>query len=130
MAGGAWGGHPDLEASEVGQRPERPVLADGEHDAGKAAELDYCADVLSQALRTQRVLVCAYGHIDRAGEQGIERFSAAFEIAHGDIEAIVAEMATPLRQRHRQIIEMRLVGDAELEREAFELLPPGRIATQ
>src|SRR5262249_39431710 len=73
------------------------------------------------------MLVRAYCDIDRAGEQGIERFPAAFEIAHCDGKSVVAEMAAPLRDRHRQVIEMRLVGDAKLERGAFEPLPMGQI---
>src|SRR5215510_240347 len=36
-------------------------------------------------------------------------------------------MAPPLRDGHRQIIEMRLIGDAKLERGAFKLLPSGWI---
>ena len=122
MAGRARRGDPDLQALEIGKRLERPVLADGEHHAGKPAELDRGADVLSHGLRPQCVLVRACCDIDRAGEQRIERLPAAFEIAHVDGEAVVAEMAAPLRDRHRQVIKMRLVGDAKLERGAFKLL--------
>src|SRR5262245_31537834 len=68
------------------------------------------------------MLVRAYCDIDRAGEQGIERFPAAFEIGHCDGKSVVAEVAAPFHDRHRQIIEMRLVGDSELERGAFKLL--------
>src|SRR5215475_5268086 len=69
------------------------------------------------------MLVCAYCNIDRSREHGIERFPAAFEIDHCDGKSVVAEVAAPFRDRHRQIIEMRLVGDSELERGAFKLLP-------
>src|SRR5262249_42358435 len=123
VAGGVHGGHADLEAFEVGKRLERSVRADSEHDAGKPAELDRGADVLSHGLRAQRMLVRAYCDIDQAVEQGIERFPAAGEIGHCDGQSVVTEVAAPFRDRHRQIIEMRLVGDSELERGAFKLLP-------
>src|SRR5262249_50591739 len=72
------------------------------------------------------MLVRAYCDIDRAGEQGIERFPAAFEIGHCDGKSVVAEVAAPFHDRHRQIIEMRLIGDSELERGAFKLLSVGQ----
>ena len=125
VAGRVRGGHTDLEAFEVGNRLEGPVLADSEHHAGKPAELDDGADVLSHGLCAQCVLVRACRDVDGAREQGIERLPPAFEIAHGDGESVVAEMTSPVSYRHRQIIEMRPVGDAKLERGAFKLLRMG-----
>src|SRR5262249_9591224 len=40
-----------------------------------------------------------------------------------DGQPVVVEVAAPFRDRHRQIIEMRLVGDPKLKRGAFKLLP-------
>src|SRR5262249_13348035 len=84
VARGVRGSHADFEALEVGKRLERSVLADSEHDAGKPTELDRRANVLSHGLRAQRMLVRAYCDINRAGEQGIERFPAAGEIGYCD----------------------------------------------
>ena len=95
VAGRVRGGHADLEALEVGNRLEGPVLAHSKHHAGKPTELDDGADILSHGLCAQCVLVRACRDIDRAGEQGIERLPAAFEIAHGDGEAVVAEVTSP-----------------------------------
>src|SRR6266567_1659645 len=103
-------------------RFERAVLADREYDTRESAELDHRSNVLSPRLRVQRVFVGAGHDIDGAGEQRIERLSAALEIAHRDGEAVVLEIAAPLRERERQIIKMRLVGDAKLERSALDLL--------
>src|SRR4029077_2940043 len=116
VAGRVRGGYADLEAFEVGNRLEGPVLADSKHHAGKPTELDDGADILSHGFCAQCVLVGACCDIDGASEQGIEHLPAAFEVARGDGEAVVAEMASPVRYRHRQVIEMRPVGDAKLER--------------
>ena len=107
-------------------RLERAVLADREHDSREPPELDHCPDVLSFGLRVQRVFVGPGHHVDRAGEQRIERLPAALEIAQRYGEAVILEVAAPLRERKRQIIKMRLVGDAQLERGTFNLLRTSR----
>ena len=117
--------HPDLHALEIGVGTEWRVLADGQNDARKAAELDERADVLALGLRAQRVLISAGHDIDRPREQGIERLGAAFEVGDRHVQPVVLEVTTALRQRDRQVIEMRLVGDAEPDRRAFELLRSG-----
>ena len=103
-------------------RLERAVLADREHDTREPPELDDRADVLPLGLRMQRVLVGPGHHVDRAGEQRIERLPAALEIAHRDGKAVVLEVAAPFRKRERQIVKVRLVGDAKLQRWTFNLL--------
>ena len=96
-------------------RLERAILADREHDTREPPKLDHRANVLPLGLRMQRVLVGARHHVDRAGEQRVERLPTALEIAHRDGEAVVLEVAAPFRERERQIIEVRLVGDAKLQ---------------
>ena len=123
VAGRVWGCHTDPEAFEVGIGLERLILANSEHNAGKPAKLNYSPDVVSHGLRPQYVLVRARCNIDRPRTQGIESLPTAFKIAHRDGKSVGAEMSPPLRDGHRQIIEMRLIGDAKLERGAFKLLP-------
>jgi hypothetical protein len=125
VAGRVRGGHADLEAFEVGNRLEGPVLAHSKHHAGKPTELDDGADILSHGLCAQCVFVRACRDVDGACEQGIERLPATFEVAHGDGETVVAEVTSPVGYRHRQVIEMRPVGDAKLERGEFKLLSTG-----
>src|SRR4029453_3979028 len=100
----------------------RLVLANSEHHARKPAKLDHGADVVSHGFRPQYVLVRTRCDIDRARKQGIERLPTTFKIAYYDRKSIVAEMSPLLRDGYRQIIEMRLVGDAKLERGALKLL--------
>jgi len=102
-------------------RLEWPILRNCKDDSGKPAELDDCEDVLSLGLHMQRVFVSACNDVDRSGKQRLERLPAALEIAYRYRQAVVLEVASPLRQRQRQIIEVRLVGDTKPERGPFNL---------
>jgi hypothetical protein len=59
------------------------------------------------------VLVGAGDHVDRAADQRLQRLRAAAEIVDGDVEALFLEVAEPLADRQRQVIERGLATDAE-----------------
>src|SRR5262249_45936338 len=65
-------------------------------------------------------------HVDGALHEGVEGLPAALEIGNDDVEAVVAEMAAPFGQGQRQIIKVRLVGDAEPHRSDFRRLRADR----
>src|SRR5690606_19436442 len=64
---------------------------------------------------TDGVLIGTRHDIDRTADQRLQRFRTAAEIVDLDIEALVLEIALPLRDRQRKIIEELLAADAERE---------------
>ena len=94
-----------------------------DHDAGKAAELDHRADVLALGLHADGVLVGAGDHVDRAADQRLQRLRAAAEIVDGDVEPLLLEVAEPLADGQRQIVERGLAADAEGDLLSLRRLP-------
>ena len=104
----------------------RLVLLHRQHDAGEAAELDHRLDVLALGLHADGVLVGARDHVDRAADQRLQRLRAAGEIVDGDVEALLLEVAEPLGERQRQVVEQALAADAERQVRLLERLRAGR----
>ena len=80
---------------------------------GKRSNSDDGADVLALGLHAQRVLIGPCHHIDRAAYQRLQRARAAGEVIDRHVEAEFLEIAVPLRDRQRQVIEQVLAADAE-----------------
>ena len=59
------------------------------------------------------MLVGAGDHVDRAADQRLQRLRAAAEVVDGDVEALLLEIAEPLADGQRQIVQRGLAADAE-----------------
>ena len=68
------------------------------------------------------MLVGAGDHIGGTADQRLQRFRAAAEIGDGDVKPLFLEVAEPLGQRQRQIIQRALAADAEHEIRLFDLV--------
>src|SRR5439155_22318770 len=62
---------------------------------------------------------------DGAAEQSLERLGAAGEIVDGDVETLLLEIAEPLGDRQRQIIQPALAADRERDVRLFDRLSAG-----
>jgi len=107
--------HADLHALEVGGGlvARRLVRAHSDDDPGEAPQLDHGLDVLPLGLHADGVLVGAGDDVDGAAHQRLQRLRAAAEIVDGDVEALLLEVAEPLADRQRQIVERALAADGE-----------------
>src|SRR5262249_39096510 len=72
-------------------------------------------DVLALALHADGVLVGAGDDVDGAAHQRLQRLRAATEIVDGDVEALLLEVAEPLADGERQIVERGLAADGKRE---------------
>src|SRR5262249_23644997 len=117
IGGRPWRAHADLHALEVGGGlvARGFVLAYPDDDAGEAPELDHGPDVLTLSLHADGVLVGAGDDVDGAAHQRLQRLRAATEVVDGDVEALLFEVAKPLADRQRQIVERGLAADGEGE---------------
>ncbi len=68
------------------------------------------------------MLVGAGDDVDRAARKRLQRLRAAAKIVDGDVEPLLLEVAEPLRDRERQVIERSLAADAERDLLLFECL--------
>jgi hypothetical protein len=90
-------------------------LAHADDDGGKAQQLNRGADVLALGLHADGVLIGTSDKIDRAANQRLQRFGTTGKIIDFHIKAKILEMALPLGNRQRQVIQQRLAADAKAE---------------
>ena len=86
-----------------------------EHDAGVLALQHQRLDVLPLRLLRDRVLVRAGDDVDAAADQRLQRARAAREVEDLDVQALGLEVALPLGDGQRQVVEQRLAADADRE---------------
>ena len=59
------------------------------------------------------MLVGAGDDVDRAADQRLQRLRAAAEVVDGDVEPLLLEVAEPLADGQRQVVERGLAADGE-----------------
>ena len=86
-----------------------------EHDAGVSCPAAPAPRWSGPSPAVDRVLVRAGHEVGAAADQRLQRLRAAGEIGDLDVEALVLEIALPLGDRQRQVVEQRLAADADGE---------------
>ena len=109
-------GDSDLAALEV-LRPgigRELALHQSERERGVALQHEGL-HLLPLRLHLERVLETARHDVGAAADQGLQRLGTAGEIEDLDLEAFVLEVAQPLGEGERQVVERRLAADGDGE---------------